>query len=164
MTSALQAVPSRHIEPEQIAHLLAGLRLYDALCQHLRLCHLALQEGRGGHHAIVKQSTNHRNPCKGCTAKPWPKAAVAVASLPQRLGSSGLALSGTSVVSRSNSPTRRRNSWWPSSPDIERHAGGADIGGIGENFRHRQHPPLGVVIVDAGMADDQRKARIVFAR
>ena len=51
----------------------------------------------------------------------------------------------------------------PLQPHVERHAGRADIGGIDEDFRHRQHPPLGVVVADACIADDQRKARIPTA-
>ena len=57
----------------------------------------------------LRRAATTAAPCSGCTAKPWPKAAVAVESLLQCRGSSGLALSGSSVCSRSNSPTRRRN-------------------------------------------------------
>ena len=48
-------------------------------------------------------------------------------------------------------------------PHVERHAGRADVGRIDEDLGHRQDGALGMVVVDAGIADDQREARIVAA-
>jgi hypothetical protein len=37
----------------------------------------------------------------------------------------------------------------------ERHAGGADVGGIGVDLRHRQHAVLAVIIMDIELAVTQ---------
>ena len=42
--------------------------------------------------------------CSGATERPWPNAMVMVLSSPQRFGTSGSALSGSSVRSRSSWP------------------------------------------------------------
>ena len=42
----------------------------------------------------------------------------------------------------------------------ERHLGGADIRGIGENFRHREDAALRVIVVDLEFSVTQRAARI----
>ena len=47
--------------------------------------------------------------CSGATDSPWPNAMVTVLSSPQRLGTSGSALSGNSVRSRSSWPIFLRN-------------------------------------------------------
>ena len=49
---------------------------------------------------------------------PWPKAMVIVFSMPQCLGISGSADSGSSVRSRVSWPIERRKFWWPSMPTI----------------------------------------------
>ena len=54
--------------------------------------------------------------CSGATDRPWPKAMVTVLSSPQRLGTSGSALSGSSVRMRSSWPIFLRNALWPSTP------------------------------------------------
>ena len=41
-------------------------------------------------------------------------------------------------------------------PEAQRHARGADIGGIGEDLRHREDAVLGVEIVDGELAVLQR--------
>ena len=73
---------------------------------------------------------------------------VTVLSSPQRLGTSGSALSGNSVRSRSSWPSLRRNALVVLDAELERHARGADIRGIGEDLRHREHAVLGVEVVD----------------
>ena len=54
--------------------------------------------------------------CSGATDRPWPNAMVTVLSSPQRLGTIGSALSGSSVRSRSSWPILRRNALWCSTP------------------------------------------------
>ena len=56
--------------------------------------------------------------CSGATERPWPNAMVTVFSSPQRLGTSGSALSGSSVRSRSSWPILRRNALWCSTPSV----------------------------------------------
>ncbi len=47
--------------------------------------------------------------CSGATDRPWPNAMVTVLSSPQRLGTIGSALSGSSVRIRSSWPSFLRN-------------------------------------------------------
>jgi hypothetical protein len=54
--------------------------------------------------------------CSGATESPWPNAMVTVFNSPQRLGTIGSALSGSSVRSRSSWPTLRRNALCASTP------------------------------------------------
>ena len=54
--------------------------------------------------------------CNGATERPWPKAMVMVLSSPQRLGTIGSALSGSSVRSRSSWPSFLRNALCASTP------------------------------------------------
>ena len=56
--------------------------------------------------------------CSGATEIPWPNAIVTVLSSPQRLGTSGSALSGSSVRSRSSCPIFLRNHLWCSMPRL----------------------------------------------
>ena len=54
--------------------------------------------------------------CSGATDRPWPKAMVIVLSSPQRFGTIGSALSGSSVRSRSSWPSFLRNALCASTP------------------------------------------------
>ena len=56
--------------------------------------------------------------CKGATFSPCPKAIVIVFNSPQRLGTNGSALSGSSVRKRSSWPILRKKALCPSTPTI----------------------------------------------
>ena len=85
---------------------------------------------------------------------------VIVLSSPQCLGTSGSALSGNSVRSRSSWPIFPQKGLMALDADHQRHARGADVRGMGEHLGHGQHPMRGVKIVNGEPPVAQAVARV----
>ena len=125
---------------------------------------IALEEGRRDQSAAIEKSRYHRGTlqrlygktvaeCGRCGDQPAP------ARRQQRLGA--FRHFGQQPVEQ---PDPAQEFLVPLDADIERHARRADIGGMGEDLRHRQDPRRPWKSWMACAADDQRKARVVAAR
>ena len=88
---------------------------------------------------------------------------VIVFSSPQFCGTIGSALSGSSVRMRVELAHLAQERLVLLDALAERHARDADVGGIGEDFRHGERAILGVIIVNLEAPGGERAARVEVA-
>src|SRR5262245_27608187 len=125
------------VEAHQIAHLVAGLGFDDLGCERERLRFAALEEGRWNEASAVHQRADRRHSLQRRHRKPVTECdrhgvELGPALGHQRLGT--LRQFGAQPIELAHLP---EEPFVVLDPEAQRHARGADIGGIGEDLRDR---------------------------
>src|SRR5262249_26492198 len=146
------------VEAHQIAHLAARLGLDDLGCERLRLGFAALEEGWRHEASAVHQRADRHHCLQRRHRKPVTECDRHGVELGPALGHQWFGALGQFGTQPIELAHLSQEPFVVLDPEAQRHARGADIGGVGEDLRNREHAVLSVEIVDRELAVLQRMA------